>query len=321
MSQRSTSSVPALSVVVPLLNEEASVAALVEAVCTALEGQGPWELVLVDDGSTDATVAIASRFASRDPRVRVVRLARNYGQTAAMQAGFDHARGAVVASMDGDLQNDPRDIPRLVAKLREGYDLVAGYREHRRDKVIRKIPSWAANRIIRWISGVPIRDNGCSLKAYRRELLDRMHLYSDMHRFIPAVAASVAGARIAEIPVRHHPRRYGKSKYGFSRIAKVLADLLTIKMISSFRERPLALFAVGAAVATALAVAFAVAAVIAIRNFGPEKANALVLPGVTLVWLGLACYLMMLGLIAEVALWQQRRVHDDELPLARPMAR
>lgn len=305
-----------LSVIVPLYDEEASVPPLVAAVRGALHRHGPWELVLVDDGSTDGTVPAALGLAARDSRIRLVRLARNYGQTAAMQAGFDQARGGVVVSMDGDLQNDPEDIPRLVAKLQEGYDLVAGYRVDRQDEVSRRIPSWVANRLIRWITGVPIRDNGCSLKAYRRELLDRLHLYSDMHRFIPAVAASAAGARIAEVPVRHHPRRYGRSKYGFSRIAKVLADLLTIKMIRSFRERPLVLFGAGAAVAVVLSVVFAVAAVIAIRSFGPDKANALVFPGVALVWLGLACYLVMLGLIAEVALRHERRDHDDQLPIA-----
>ena len=310
-----------VSVVVPLLNEEANVAALVEAVSGALEGEGPWELVLVDDGSTDQTAPVASAIASRDPRVRLVRLARNYGQTAAMQAGFDHAHGGAVVSMDGDLQNDPRDIPCLVAKLEEGYDLVAGYRQRRQDKVIRRIPSWVANRLIRWLTGVPIRDNGCSLKAYSRELLDRLHLYSDMHRFIPAVAASAAGARIVEIPVRHHARQFGESKYGFSRIAKVLADLLTIKMISSFRERPFAMFAAGAAVAVGLAVAFGVAAGIAYANFAAEKANALVLPGIALLWLGLACYLLMVGLIAEVALRKERGEHAKRLLIAREMGR
>jgi glycosyltransferase involved in cell wall biosynthesis len=201
-----------LSVIVPLYDEEASIPPLVEAVRGVLDGYGPWELVLVDDGSTDGTVPTVVRLAAQDTRIRLVRLARNYGQTAAMQAGFDHARGGVVVSMDGDLQNDPQDIPLLVAKLQEGYDLVAGYRVNRQDKISRRIPSWVANRLIRWITGVPIRDNGCSLKAYRRALLDCLHLYSDMHRFIPAVAASAAGARIAEVPVRHHPRRYGQSK-------------------------------------------------------------------------------------------------------------
>ncbi len=275
-----------------------------------------WELVLVDDGSTDGTAAIASRLAALDRRVSVIRLARNYGQTLAMQAGFDHARGEVVVSMDGDLQNDARDIPRLVAKLQEGYDLVAGYRKRRQDKLItRKIPSWVANRIIGWVTGVKIRDNGCSLKAYRRELLDRLNLYSDMHRFIPAVAAATAGAAIAEVPVGHHSRQYGTSKYGLSRTTKVLVDLITIKMIQAFREQPLRMFAGWATVAVGLSLVFGAAAFMAYSNFRIEKANAFVFPGAALLWLGLACYLLMLGLIAEVALREHQRKYPQELPL------
>ncbi|MBA2245864.1 MAG: glycosyltransferase family 2 protein [Gemmatimonadetes bacterium] len=309
---------PEISIVVPLYNEEESVGPLVDAVRGALGPELEWELVLVDDGSRDATAPLAEEIAAADPRVRLLQLARNYGQTPAMQAGFDHARGRVVVSMDGDLQNDPRDIPRLVEKLEEGYDLVAGYRERRQDKVItRKVPSWIANRIIRRITGVNIRDNGCSLKAYRSELLDRVHLYSDMHRFIPAVAAATAGARIAEIPVRHHARRFGASKYGLSRVGKVLADLLTIKMIRTFRERPLVLFAAGAVGAVLLGLLFAAAAVVALGFFRPEKANALVLPGAALLWFGLAVYLLMLGLIAEVAVRKFQRRGADHLPLVR----
>lgn len=309
---------PRTSVIVPLLNEEENVQPLVKAVREALTGWGAWELVLVDDGSEDKTAEVAAEIAGDDRRVRLVRLARNFGQTSAMQAGFDHALGEVVVSMDGDLQNDPTDIPRLVAKLEEGFDLVSGYRENRRDRwLTRKVPSWVANRIIRWMTGVPIRDNGCSLKAYRSELVERFHLYSDMHRFIPAVAAATAGARIAEIPVRHHPRRQGRSKYGLSRVAKVLADLLTIKMIRSFRERPLAMLGMAAAFAAALGLAFGVAAATSLAVFPPEKANALVFPGAALLWFGLACYLLMLGLIAEVAL-REERLHDGgDLPVVR----
>ena len=307
---------PHLSVVVPLFNEEDSVARLVAAVAQALAASESWELILVDDGSTDRTVTIAEGIAAEDDRVRLIRMARNYGQTPAMQAGFDHARGNVVVSMDGDLQNDPRDIPLLAAKLAEGYDLVAGYRMGRKDKLItRKIPSWIANRLIRQITQVSIRDNGCSLKAYRKGLLKRITLYSDMHRFIPAVAAATAGARIAEVPVRHHARMYGSSKYGLSRILKVLADLLTIKMIRSFRDRPLAMMAAGSLMATVLAIGTGAAAVVATVGFVPEKANAIVFPGAALLWLGLAGYLLMLGLIAEVALWEHRKKQGEELPL------
>lgn len=307
---------PQLSVVVPLYNESANVAPLVEAITSSLKELTSWELILVDDGSSDDTVVLAQEHAAKDSRVRVIRLARNYGQTPAMQAGFDHAKGKVVVSMDGDLQNDPRDIPLLVAKLEEGYDLVAGYRKGRKDKLVtRKIPSWFANRLIQRITNVKIRDNGCSLKAYRRDLLRRVNLYSDMHRFIPAVAAATAGARIAEVPVRHHARQYGTSKYGLSRILKVLGDLLTIKMIRSFRERPLAMMASGALVATVLAVASGVAAVVASVGFTPEKANAVVFPGAAMLWLGLAGYLLMLGLLAEVALWEHRKDEGEQLPL------
>ncbi|MDQ3809882.1 MAG: glycosyltransferase family 2 protein [Chloroflexota bacterium] len=302
-----------LSIVVPLFNEEESLAALVDAIRHALTGSSEsWELVLVDDGSMDGTADIAARLAASDSRIRLVRLAWNYGQTQAMRAGFDHARGEVVVSMDGDLQNDPQDIHGLVEKLREGYDLVAGYRVRRRDTLItRKLPSWFANRLIAWLTGVRIRDNGCSLKAYRRSLLDQLHLYSDMHRFLPALAAATAAARIAEIPVRHHARRFGRSKYGLSRITKILADLLTIKMISSFRERPLAMFGSGALVAAALGTAFGLAPITGYGVFGIEyaigHAHDYVLPSAAMLWLMLACYLLMLGLVAEVALRKARQ--------------
>lgn len=308
----------AISVVVPVFNEEESVAHLVDRVRQALGPGRDWELVLVDDGSRDRTVSIATEIADSDPRVRLIRLARNYGQTPAMQAGFDHARGAVVVSMDGDLQNDPDDIPRLVEKLREGYDLVAGIRQRRQDKFLtRRVPSIVANAVIRWITGVQIHDNGCSLKAYRRELLDRLHLYSDMHRFIPALAASTAAARITEIPVRHHARQFGQSKYGLSRIGKVMADLLTIMMIRSFRERPLTMFAGGAVISLLLGVSFTAAAGLAVSNIRPEMAAAYVFPAAAMLWVGLAFYLLMLGLIAEVLLREHRGAHQEHAPIVR----
>jgi glycosyltransferase involved in cell wall biosynthesis len=298
---------PELSVVVPLYNEEPNVRPLYSAVRSALGDSEPWELLLVDDGSQDGTAASAARLAREDARVRLVRLARNYGQTAAMQAGFDHSGGTVVVSMDGDLQNDPRDIPKLVARLEEGYDLVAGYRVRRKDSLLsRKVPSWAANRLIRWVTGVDIRDNGCSLKAYRRDLLAGVRLYSDMHRFIPAVAAATAGARITEMPVSHHPRRFGESKYGASRIAKVSADILTIAMIRSFRESPLRMFAYGAVVAMGVGVLFALAAVAAIGWFQPAKTQAVVFPGAAMLSVAVALYLLMLGLIAEFLVRRRR---------------
>ena len=293
---------PALSVVVPMYNEEDSAGPLVEAVRSALGDAYTWELILVDDGSRDRTVERIQALVADDPRVRLVRLARNYGQTPAMQAGFDAARGDVVVTMDGDLQNDPRDIPAVLARLDEGYDLVAGYRERRQDVFLkRRLPSMIANWLIRQATGVPIRDNGCSLKAFRRPVVDQLHLYSDMHRFIPAVAAATAGARITEMPVRHHARRFGQSKYGLSRIAKVLADLLVIIMIRSFRDRPLHLFAGVALVAFLLGILSVAASAIAMAYFTPVKATALVFPSVALVWFATAGYLLMLGLVAEAA--------------------
>jgi glycosyltransferase involved in cell wall biosynthesis len=309
-----TSPPPDLSIVVPMFNEEESVTPLVDAVRDALAGHPSWELVLVDDGSRDRTVEIAGALSKADPRVVLLELARNYGQTQAMQAGFDRARGRIVVSMDGDLQNDPRDIPLLVAKLDEGYDLVAGYRMRRQDKVItRKIPSWVANRIIIFLTGVRIRDNGCSLKAYRRELLDQLHLYSDMHRFLPALAAATANARIAEVPVRHHARRFGVSKYGLSRVAKLLADLLTIKMIATFRESPLIMFGVGALAASAAAAGFLAAWLVSFARpdaIDVSPINAYVFPGSALLCIALAVFLTMLGLIAEEAL-QKVRAEDQ----------
>jgi glycosyltransferase involved in cell wall biosynthesis len=294
---------PYLSVVAPLFNEFENVRPLVEWILQALEGEvRPYEIILVDDGSRDATRAQVAEAAAGDPRVRGLRLGRNVGQTAAMMAGFDHARGEVVVSLDGDLQNDPRDIPALVAKLDEGFDLVCGWRQRRKDKLLlRKVPSWVANRLIRRLTGVPITDNGCSLKAYRRTLLSRISLYAEQHRFIPALSASV-GARIAEMPVRHHARRFGESKYGISRTVKVLVDLLTLKMITTFRSRPLVGFITASLLPLAAALVFALLWLVALTQFGPQKSSAIVVPGAAARWLATAPYLCLLGLVAEVAL-------------------
>jgi len=310
-----------LSVVVPLFNEEESVTPLVAAVREALTGREDWELLLVDDGSRDRTVEIATALAADDERIRVVRLARNYGQTVAMQAGFDQARGEVIVTMDGDLQNDPRDIPVLVERLGDGYDLVAGYRERRQDLLLtRRVPSIIANRLIRAATGVPIRDNGCSLKAFRRPVIERIRLYSDMHRFIPAVAAATAGARITELPVRHHARRFGQSKYGLSRIAKVLADLLVIIMIRSFRDRPLHLFAGAAVLSLILGMLATVAALVSVAYFQPLKAEALVFPSVALMWFATGGYMLMLGLFADAAVRRYGRLAPRLPPLVQEIA-
>jgi len=303
---------PDLSVVAPLYNESQNVQPLVAWILEALsEYRGRFEVILVDDGSRDDTWMQIAAAAAGDARVHGIRLGRNVGQTAAMMAGFDHARGRAVVSLDGDLQNDPRDIPALLAKLDEGYDLVCGWRQRRQDKfLLRKVPSWVANRIIRRLTGVQITDNGCSLKAYRRDLLDRISLYAEQHRFIPALSANV-GARITEMPVRHHARRFGESKYGISRTVKVLVDLFTLKMITTFRSRPLLGFGVAALPLVATAALFCVGWIVAATHFGPEKADAVVFPGAALLCAGVAFYLVMLGLVAEVALSSEHESAGD----------
>jgi glycosyltransferase involved in cell wall biosynthesis len=315
--KRMTLPVP-ISIVVPVLDEAANIEPLVEGIRLVLGPAAPWEVLFVDDGSTDGTAEQVLSLAAADTRIRLLQLARNYGQTAALQAGFDHARGKIIVSMDGDLQNDPADIPALVAKLEEGYDLVVGYRVRRRDPwLTRRLPSRVANKLAARITGVPIQDNGCTLKAYRRALVDRLALYADLHRFIPALAVATAGARIAQVPVRHHPRRFGRSKYGLARVGQVLVDLLILKMIRSFRERPLALFGTAAVAATLVGFVFAAAAFVIVMKAGLGSEIHYVLPVAACLWLALAFYLVMLGLLAEAALREARADEVEPVPLSR----
>ena len=234
-----------LSIVVPLYNEEESVIPLYEAITDAVSPLGiTYEILFVDDGSKDKTFETAKNIAKDDKRLRVIKFRRNYGQTPAMAAGIDNAMNEIIITMDGDLQNDPSDIPLFLDKIKEGYDIVVGWRHKRQDKLItRKIPSKIANWIIGKVTGVPIKDNGCSLKAYRASIIKNVPLYSEMHRFIPAMT-SLAGSSVAEIKVKHHARKFGVSKYGLSRIYKVLLDLLTVKTIVSFTSRPMLWFSI-----------------------------------------------------------------------------
>lgn len=232
-----------LSVVVPVFNERESLNSLYKRICTSLEPLNlNWELIFVDDGSSDGSLEVLDRLADLDPRIRVLECVRNFGQTAALSAGFDHAEGEIVVSLDADLQNDPTDIPRVLSKLDEGFDLVSCWRQKRRDPwLTRVLPSQIANWIISRVSGVHLHDFGCTLKGYRSEILQHIHLYGEMHRFIP-VYASWAGARVAELPVRHHSREHGRSKYGMVRTFKVLLDLITVKFLGNYSTKPMYLF-------------------------------------------------------------------------------
>ncbi|MBM3974724.1 MAG: glycosyltransferase family 2 protein [Planctomycetes bacterium] len=234
---------PGLSVVVPIYNEEDNVGPLHEALTHALQLYGrSYEIVFVDDGSSDSTRDALRELAAVDSNLRVVMFRRNYGQTAAMAAGFRAARGRTIVSMDGDLQNDPADIGRLVDKLDEGFDVVCGWRRQRQDRAFtRLLPSRIANFLISRVTGTRIHDTGCSLKAYRSWVVRSLHLYSDMHRFLAALGAGI-GARITELPVRHHQRRAGMSKYGLGRVFRVLADLVGIKMLIQFAAHPIRWF-------------------------------------------------------------------------------
>ena len=233
-----------ISVVISVYNEEDNVVPLLEKTALVLRSIGrPFEVIFVDDGSTDATFPRLADAGAAHPELVLVKLRRNFGQTPALQAGFDRARGEIIVTMDGDLQNDPTDIPRLLERIAQGADVVSGWRKNRQDTlVLRKFPSWVANRLIRFVTGVPIHDQGCSLKAYRREVIERLDLYSDMHRFV-AILTMPTGAAIEEIEVKHHARMSGESKYGISRVVKVMADLFTIQMITRFRESPTRWFA------------------------------------------------------------------------------
>jgi glycosyltransferase involved in cell wall biosynthesis len=233
-----------LSLVIPLYNEEANLPALFDAIRQALSDAGKsWEVVFVDDGSTDSSLDILRKLATEEPQhVRVIVFRRNFGQTAAISAGLDFSVGEIIVLLDADLQNDPQDIPILLAKLDEGYDVVSGWRKGRKDNALtRTLPSVVANAMISAVTGVHLHDYGCTLKAYRRNALEGFRLYGEMHRFIPVFAHSI-GARIAELPVRHRPRRFGKTKYGLDRTLKVVLDLMTAKFLLSYSHKPMRLF-------------------------------------------------------------------------------
>jgi len=288
-----------LSVIVPLYNEQESVIHLYKAILKILKKiDKKCEIVFVDDGSTDRTYEIVSRLSQEDTNLRLVKFRKNYGQTPAMMAGIEYARGKILVTMDGDLQNDPADIPKFLLKISEGYDLVVGWRHKRQDKLItRKIPSKIANWIIGKVTGVPIKDNGCSLKAYKADLMKNISLYSEMHRFIPAIA-SVAGPKIAEIKVNHHPRKYGKSKYGLSRIYRVILDLIGIKTIISLSEMPFHKFSKLSLIPSICSLPVFV--LLLLRLIQNPEAPIVVLVGVVLLLLELSIFLFFTGILCDL---------------------
>ena len=304
-----SSGAPDISIFLPVFDEEENLRPLHAKLDDALRLLGrSAEIIYVDDGSSDGSLAILKELAAADSRVRVVALRRNYGQTAAMSAGIDAARGRVLIPMDADMQNDPADIARLLAKLDEGFDVVSGWRKNRQDKLVtRKIPSMLANRLISWIGGVPLHDYGCSLKAYRRESLEDVRLYGEMHRFIP-IYASWAGARVTEIPVEHHARTLGKSKYGLSRTIKVVFDLMTVKFMASYQTKPLYVFGTCGVVAFVISLLAGLYALF-LKIFHKADFVQTPLPILAIVMFAVGVQFLLMGLLAEM---QVRTYHESQ---------
>jgi glycosyltransferase involved in cell wall biosynthesis len=287
---------PRLSVVVPVYNEEDNVTELHTRLTAVIDDDA--EIIFVDDGSDDETPARLHAIASSDPRVRVIRFRRNFGQTAALSAGIDHATGEIIVPMDGDLQNDPRDIPALIAKLEDGYDVVSGWRVDRKDPLHRRLPSQMANWLISRLSGVHLHDYGCSLKAYRRSVLEDVRLYGEMHRFVP-IYASWNGGRVAEMPVTHHPRTRGRSNYGMERTIKVILDLIVVKFLASYATKPIYVFGgFGLLALVGATVVFGLMVYLKVTGLRSFIATPLPLVVVMLVLVG--CLSVLLGLVAEL---------------------
>jgi glycosyltransferase involved in cell wall biosynthesis len=289
---------PDISVIIPVYNEELNVDEMYDRVAAVLKGDS--EFIFVDDGSTDTTYQRLAALARRDARVRIVRFRRNFGQTAALSAGIDHSSGDIIVPIDGDLQNDPNDIPRLLAKLAEGYDVVSGWRIKRRDPFHRRLPSIIANKLISWISGVRLHDYGCSLKAYRRRVLENVRLYGEMHRFVP-IYASWQGARVTEMPVNHHPRTRGKSNYGIERTLKVVLDLIVVKFLASYATKPIYVFG-GFGLLSLFASVMAFLWALFYKLTGQKDFVETPLPLVVVMLLLVGCLSILLGLVAELTI-------------------
>lgn len=305
-----------LTFVVPVHNEESNLAPLHDEIRRTIDPLGPRaEVIYVDDGSTDASYARLREIRASDPRVRVVKFRANFGQTPALAAGFEAARGAVVVTLDADLQNDPADVPRLLAELDKGFDVVSGWRRHRREPLFtRRLPSKIANKIIAALTGIPLHDSGCTLKVYRSGVVKNLPLYAEAHRFLPAIA-SIRGARVSELAVADRPRRFGRSKYGIGRTIRVLFDLLKVRVLVRFSSRPLHWFGLGALPAFALGFLFLVANLLSVR-WGPfggsgatgRETHDVIVVYVTsaLLFFSLGIHFLLMGLLGELAVKASR---------------
>ncbi len=298
-----------LSVIIPIFNEEENIRPLFSELKEVLDSLGSeYEIVFIDDGSTDSSLALLEKISGECEHVVVVSFRKNFGQTAAMAAGFDYATGDVIVTMDGDMQNDPHDIPKLLTSMEQGYDLVSGWRFDRKDRFFsRRLPSMIANKIISVVTGVHLHDYGCTLKSFRREITDGLRLYGEMHRFIPAIASGM-GSRITEIKVNHRPRRFGTSKYGISRTIRVILDLITVKFLLSYATRPLQVFGLLGVFSGGLGALLFVVLVIQRQFFGVPLANRpLFLLAILLIFMGLQ--FISLGLLGEM---QARTYHESQ---------
>ncbi|MHC4166392.1 MAG: glycosyltransferase family 2 protein [Planctomycetota bacterium] len=299
---------PEISVVVPLLNEQDNVGPLYEQITQTLGPEHSYEVIFVDDGSTDDSFAVMTELQRADDKVRIIRFRKNFGQTAALSAGFAHARGEIVVAMDGDLQNNPADIPKMLAKLDEGYDVVSGWRKKRHDNAVtRLLPSKVANWLISRLTGVKLHDYGCTLKAYRREVLAQTQLYGEMHRFIPAIA-SWSGARIAEVVVNHRPRTAGVAKYGLGRTWKVVLDLITVNFLGSFSTKPIYVFGGLGLMSVVGSILLGLTVVYQKVNFQTDMSGnpLLLLTGVLVI---AAIQFILMGLLAELLV---RTYHESQ---------
>jgi len=297
-----------LSVVIPIFNEEENITTLYRELKNVLEGlRVEHEIIFIDDGSVDASNEVLQGLAQHDKGIKIIQFRKNFGQTAAIAAGVEHAQGEIIVTMDGDGQNDPRDIPRLLERLEQGYDVASGWRKNRRDPLLNKrLPSALANRLISWLTRVKLHDYGCTLKAYRRDILKDVRLYGEMHRFIPAYASWV-GARITEMEVAHHPRRHGKSKYGLSRTTSIILDLMTFLFLQHYSTKPIRLF--GGAGITLLGLGILTGLFVLYRRiiWGGVWISPMIL--ISFLFITMGVMFILLGLIAEIII---RTYHESQ---------